>query len=40
VRAAEDLERIGKTDELEISSRRARLRPSVPIWMVTVDGSL
>ena len=42
VRAAEDLERLGKADELEISSRRGdgTLRPFVPIWMVTVDGSL
>jgi hypothetical protein len=42
VRAAEDRERLGKTDELEISSRRGdgTLRPFVPIWMDTVDGSL
>lgn len=42
VRAAEDLERLGKADELEISSRRGdrTLRPFAPIWMVNVDGSL
>jgi hypothetical protein len=40
--SAEQLDRIGQSLELDISSRRAdgTLRPSIPIWVVSVDGDV